>query len=293
MSNEKIVQANGVKICVESFGSIDDHAVLLIAGAASSMDWWETPFCERLAAGRRFVLRYDIRDTGRSISYEPGAPLYTIRDLAGDAVGVIDAFGLERVHLVGISMGGGIAQLVAVDHPNRVASLTLLSTSPGGPGGPANPDLPLMSPELQAVFAESAPPPNWSDRTAVIEYIVDGARPFSGSLQFDEACVREIAARMVDRTLNIASSMTNHWILEAGGGPLRPRLGAIVAPTLVMHGTADPLFPYGHAIALASEITGAQLLPLEGMGHEMPPRQVWDTVIHAILNQTSDRMRLQ
>lgn len=289
MSNDKIVQANGVKLCVEGFGNPADPAILLIGGAASSMDCWENAFCARLAAGPRFVLRYDNRDTGRSVSYEPGVPPYTIRDLGADAVGLLDAFGLARAHLVGISMGGGIAQLLALDHPDRVASLTLISTSPGGPGGPANPDLPPMSEKLHAVFAEPGPQPDWSDRAAVIEYIVDGARPFAGSLSFDEAGLREIAARVVDRTRNIASSMTNHWILEGGGEPLRPRLGAISAPTLVMHGTVDPLFAYGHAVALAKEIPGARLLPLEGMGHEMPPREVWDVVVPAILLHTSDR----
>jgi pimeloyl-ACP methyl ester carboxylesterase len=146
-----------------------------------------------------------------------------------------------------------------------------------------------MSKKLSAVLAEPGPQPDWSDRAAAIDYIVDGARPFAGSLPFDETSLREIATRVFDRTLNIASSMTNHWIIEAGGDPLRPRLGAIVAPTLVMHGTADPLFPYGHAVALAKEIPGAQLLPLEGVGHEMPPRECWDVVIPAILHHTSSR----
>lgn len=100
--------------------------------------------------------------------------------------------------------------------------------------------------------------------------------------------MRALAGRIVDRTVNIASSMKNHWILE-GGEPVRPRLGEIKAPTLVLHGTADPLFPYGHAEALAAEIPGARLLPLEGMGHEMPPRPVWDQVVAAILDHTAER----
>jgi pimeloyl-ACP methyl ester carboxylesterase len=104
--NEKVVQANGVNVCVQTFGDRADPPILLIHGATTSMLGWEDEFCERLAAGPRFVVRYDNRYTGRSVSYEPGAPPYTLRDLAEDAVGLLDAFGLESAHLVGRSMGG-------------------------------------------------------------------------------------------------------------------------------------------------------------------------------------------
>ncbi|MGH3006417.1 MAG: alpha/beta fold hydrolase [Gaiellaceae bacterium] len=274
--------ANGVELCVQTFGDLASPAILLIGGAASSMDWWEDEFCERLAAGPRFVIRYDLRDTGQSVSYEPGAPQYGGPDLVADAVGVLDALRVARAHVVGISMGGGIAQQLALDHADRVASLTLISTSPGGP------DLPPMSDELRARFEEPLPEPDWSDRQAVVDYIVEDLRPYAGTLPFDEVEMRALAGRIVDRTVNIASSMTNHWILE-GGEPVRPRLGEIRAPTLVLHGTEDPLLPYGHAEALAAEIPGARLLPLEGMGHEVPPRPVWDQVVTAILDHTAER----
>ena len=163
-----------------------------------------------------------------------------------------------------------------------------MSTSPGGPGGPDNPDLPPMSPELASAFDEPDPPPDWSDRDAVIDYLVEGQRPFAGSLQFDEEGLRTLLGRIVDRTVDIEASMTNHWILESGE-PMRPRLGEITAPTLVFHGTDDPLFPYGHAEALTAAIPGARLVPLEGVGHEMPPRAVWDQVIAAVLNHTANR----
>ena len=143
------------------------------------MGWWEDGFCERLMVGSRFVIRYDHRDTGRSVSYEPGAAPYSLRDLAEDAVGLLDALDLESAHLVGMSVGGWIGQLVALDHPDRVASLTLISTSPTA--GPSDPDLPEMSQELQAVFVQEASEPDWSDRAAVIDYIVEGERQFAGS----------------------------------------------------------------------------------------------------------------
>jgi pimeloyl-ACP methyl ester carboxylesterase len=279
----RLVHANGVDLCVQAFGHQGSPAILLIGGAASSMDWWETEFCERLAAGPRFVIRYDLRDTGQSTSYEPGAPPYSGMDLVADAVGLLDTLGISRAHMVGISMGGGIAQRLALDHADRVASLTLTSTSPGGPG------LPPMSDELAASFAEPAPQPDWSDRAAVIDHIVDDLRPFAGSLPFDEPHFRALAATIVDRTDNIAASMTNHWILEGGDEPVRPRLGEIRAPTLVLHGTEDPLLPYAHGEALAREIPGARLVPLERVGHEMPPRPVWDRVVAEILEITAPR----
>jgi pimeloyl-ACP methyl ester carboxylesterase len=281
-SQPTMVLANGVDLCVQTFGDPESPAILLIGGAATSMDWWEEEFCERLASGPRFVIRYDLRDTGQSVSYEPGAPQYGGPDLVTDAVGLLDALRLARAHVVGMSMGGGIAQRLALDHADRVASLTLIATSPGGA------DLPPMSDELRAWFEEPPPEPDWSDRQAVVDYIVEDLREHAGTLPFDEEEMRALAGRIVDRTVNIASSMKNHYLLE-GGEPVRLRLDELTAPTLVLHGTDDPLFPFGHAEALAAEIPGARLLALEGMGHELPPRPIWDQVVAAILDHTAER----
>jgi pimeloyl-ACP methyl ester carboxylesterase len=282
--HDRVVRANGVDVCLETFGDPGDPAILLIMGSTASMDWWEDEFCERLAAGPRFVIRYDHRDTGRSVSYEPGAPPYGLRDLEADAVGLLDAVGVVRAHLVGMSMGGGIAQLVALDHPDRVASLTLIATAPAAPG-PDDPDLPQMPEATRAKFAAAAEP-EWSDREAVIDYIVYLERVCaSGSRSFDEAAMREVAVRALDRTDSIASFMTNHGVIDEGER-WRERLGELHVPTLVVHGTEDPVLPYANGVALAREIPGAELLTLEPTGHELP-RATWDVVVPALLQPTS------
>jgi pimeloyl-ACP methyl ester carboxylesterase len=279
------VTANGVKLCVQTFGQAGDPAILLIAGAECSMDWWEDEFCELLAAGPRFVIRYDLRDTGQSVTYLPGAPEYDGSDLTADALGVLDALAIDRAHVVGISMGGGIGQELALEHADRVATLTLISTTSVAPRPPDQPELPPMSPELAATFAEPRPDPDWSDREAVVGYIIEGLRPFAGSLPFEEEGQRALVERVVDRTINIASSMKNHWLLE-DGEPVRRPLSEVTAPTLVLHGTEDPVFPYEHGEALARGIPGARLVPLEGAGHELPPRPLWNLVVAAILEHT-------
>jgi pimeloyl-ACP methyl ester carboxylesterase len=283
-----MIQANDVGLCVQAFGAGDDPAILLLHGTGSSMLSWHEELCRRLAAGRRFVIRYDSRDTGRSASYPRGAPPYTARDLVADALGVLDAFGIERAHLIGMSGGAAIAQLVALDHPDRVASLVLASSTPGIPGEESR-GLPPVSDELRAVFATGRPEPDWGDRAAVIEYLVEEHRPYAArSRPFDEAAMRELAGRMVDRTADIAASLTNPFAVDAGD-PWRPRLGQVSVPTLVVHGTEDPLFPYGHAVALADEIPGAELLAMEHTGHEHFPPPTWDVVVPAILVHTSWR----
>ena len=206
-------------------------------------------------------------------------PDYGGEDLVADIVALLDALGIGRAHLAGISMGGAIAQVVAFDHPERVATLTLISTTAGGPG------LPPPADSLAAYFANPPSPPDWSDRDAVIEYIVADNRPYAGTLPFDAAEIRAVAAVVVDRTIDIEASMTNHALLD-GGPDLRPRLGDIRAPTLVLHGSADPLFPLPHGETLAREIPAARLVVLEGMGHEVPPRPLWDEVIDEILEHT-------
>jgi pimeloyl-ACP methyl ester carboxylesterase len=266
-----MIRANGVDLCAETFGDPADPAILLIHGAGNSMLSWDEALCERLAAGPRFVIRYDLRDAGRSVSYEPGAPAYGLRDLVADAAGLLDALDVASAHVVGLSTGGAIGQLLALDHADRVASLTLIASTPGIPGEEGA-GLPGPSKELRE-------PPHWSDRAAVIEYLVESERPCSP--RFDETAARELAARVFDHTI-APESTSNIYLLDAGE-PWRDRLGRIAAPTLVIHGTEDPVFPLDHARALAREIPGAELLAVAHMGHEYLPPASWDLVVPAIL----------
>jgi pimeloyl-ACP methyl ester carboxylesterase len=284
MDGPRIVDVHGVDLCVDTAGDAADPTILLLGGMGASMDWWEVEFCQWLAAGGRFVIRYDHRDTGRSVSYPAGAPGYTGADLAADAVGVLDAFGRRSAHLAGVSMGGALAQQVALAHPDRVDSLVLMSTSPAVPG---RRELPPMTEELRAWFAAEVPLPDWAERSAVIDYLVGYERQLEGAEYFDEAHVRALVERIVDRTNDMAASMTNHAVAEEGE-LARGRLDQIAAPTLVIHGTADPLFPFGHGEALAREIPHAELLPLAGVGHQVPPRPCWTSVIPAMLRHTSE-----
>jgi pimeloyl-ACP methyl ester carboxylesterase len=276
------VTVNEAELCVDTIGDPAHPAVLLIMGAGGSMDRWEEPFCARLASAGRHVIRYDHRDTGGSTTYPPGRPGYTGDDLVADPLAILDHLGVERAHVVGLSMGGAIAQRIAVEYPGRVRSLTLMSTSPAGSGGG---ELPPMSDELRTVFAADArPDPDWADRDATIAYLLEEERPYAGARGLDERALRALLGRVYDRSPGLASA-NNHFLVEGSEMP-RARLGEIAAPTLVIHGTDDPLFPPAHGEALAREIPGARLLLVDGLGHELPP-WAWDEVLPALIAVTA------
>ena len=281
-SSERVIAVGDVDLCVSAFGDRRHPPVVL---PNTSGLFWEDSFCGRLAAADRFVLRHDIRDTGRSTAYPTGSPGYDLRDLVSDVVGLMDVFELPRVHLVGFSVAGWICQLAALDHPDRVSALTLINTRPTAPG-PADPDLPEHADRVMASFADS-PEPDWSERGSAIEAAVDRARVLAGSRGFDEPEARRQAARAFERTTNMASATINLAFVDAGDR-WRERLGDITAPTLVVHGTDDPFFPYGNGQALAREIPGAELLTLEGIGHELPAG-TWDRVLAALVAQDVGR----
>ena len=276
---ERMIEANGVELCTEAIGDPADAPTLLIMGIGASMLWWEEDFCWMLAGGGRFVIRYDHRDTGRSVTYEPGRPEYTGADLTADAVGVLDGFGIPAAHLVGVSAGGGIAQEVALDSADRVLSLILISTSPATP---SDHDLPPATPEFGRFVATAEV--DRSNPDSVIEYLVDYSRILAGGERaFDETRVRELVRRDIERARDFAA-VQNHDLISHGEGSPKP-LSSITSPTLVIHGTADPMFPIEHGEALAEEIPGARLLRLEGAGHGVD-RADWDVVVEAIFEHT-------
>ncbi|MEV8377612.1 alpha/beta fold hydrolase [Kribbella sp. NPDC056861] len=275
-----LLPVNGIELCVDTFGSLADPAILLIHGGSASMDHWEPAFCERLAAGGRYVIRYDHRDTGESTSFEPGNPRYTGAELVSDPLGILDALKIDRAHVVGLSMGGGIAQELVVTHPDRVASVTFIATTHGGPG------LPPPTDKIRASFAEEAPPTDWSDPEAALDALIKDDRLYAGTLPYDETARREVYAKALARTPNPAT-MANHWLVE-GGESILDRLGEIAVPALVLHGTEDPMFPPAHGEALANAVPGARLVLLEGAGHELPPL-TWDVAVPEILAITTPR----
>ena len=251
-TNETPVRSRDATIYTQTFGKASDPAVLLIMGLMASMLWWPEAFCRRLARAGRFVVRYDNRDTGRSTTYEPGNPGYTLDDLTRDAVAVLDGHGIDRAHVVGMSLGGIIAQLLALDFPERVASLTAVSTTPVG--GVAR-DLPGSDPaylEHSAAFEDL----DWSDRPAVEEMFVRDAEALSGSRHpFDEAATRAFVESDLARTAN-PQSLVNHALL--GDSESKRTARDIAVPTLVVHGSADPLFPHAHGVALAEIVPGGR-----------------------------------
>jgi pimeloyl-ACP methyl ester carboxylesterase len=262
------VRANGVELGVEIFGRDADPLVLLAGG--TTMLSWPDALCERLAAGGRRVVRYDLRDSGASTTVDPEAPGYTLRDLAADAAALVDALGARPAHLGGIGIGGMVAQVAALDHPAAFSALTLVGTRPVAPG-PVDDDLPDHDAAAMAALF-SRPFPDWSDRTAVAAYAADGAVVLGD----DPEQARTTAARIWDRTPSSASSVHEANQLGMAFSRLdcaprwRERLGDLAVPTLVVHGRADPFFPVGNGEALAAQIPGARLLVLDHMGTALP-----------------------
>jgi pimeloyl-ACP methyl ester carboxylesterase len=275
---ELYAEADGVRLCYQSVGDPADPVVLLVGGVGSSMDWWPADFCAALAATGRRVVRYDHRDTGRSTTCPPGEPDYTGRDVTEDALRVLDAVGVRGAHLVGLSMGGAITQELALEHPDRVASATLISTTRAFPGGA---DLPPSDPALDGLW--DGPPPDRADTAALVESVVAEDRALTGRGRFDEARTRTIAARAVERSVDPTAGR-NHFAAPPGE-PFTGTLGGLSVPTLVVHGTEDPLFP-DHGRALAVEIPGARLLMLDGVGHQAPPPESWDVLLPELVRHT-------
>ncbi|GAA5146253.1 hypothetical protein GCM10023340_16900 [Nocardioides marinquilinus] len=285
MSEQRLVPVDdGVELCVQTFGEPADPPVVLVSGAATSMDWWPLAWCERLAAGGRYVVRFDHRDTGRSTTGPVGEPDYDGDVLTLDTARLVEALGLAPAHVVGASMGGGIAQSLALRRPELVASLVLVATSAAGG---VDDDLPGPEPRVAATFTDPPPDPDWADRDAYVAWVLDAERTWAGALGVDEDDVRAGAGATFDRSHDVAAA-GNHWIaVERDGGAPPLDVHDLAVPVLVVHGSDDPMFPLPHGEALAAAVTGAQLLVVEGMGHQVPPRATWDVVVPAVLAHTA------
>jgi pimeloyl-ACP methyl ester carboxylesterase len=288
---ERTVIANGVEICTEDFGQPDDPTIVLVNGATSSMLRYDAAFCQGLAAAGRHVIRFDNRDTGRSVTCPPGEPNYTLEDMADDVAGVLDAYSVDRGHLVGMSMGGMILQEFALRHPDRAGTLTLIMTTPdpstiaAAVAGTLAPDsLPGPAPAVIDLI-KTPPPVDWSNADAIVDNILATRRTLVGSrFPFDEKGQRSLAHAEVTRARNIQSA-GNHALAVARTPSWRGRLTHIVTPTLVVHGTEDPILPFPHGQALAAEIPGAHLEAMDGVGHELPEGE-WDHVIGLVVAHT-------
>jgi pimeloyl-ACP methyl ester carboxylesterase len=274
MHAERMVRSNGVELRAQAFGDPRDPALLMIMGATGSMRRWPDEFCIRLAEAGRFVIRYDNRDTGRSTTFPIGAPGYTVRDLADDAVGVLDAYGVECAHVAGWSMGGMIAQNIAIHHPSRIRSVFLFGSSPDGSAIGA-----AASGVGEDTRALAAPP---QQVIALLSFLanVDWTAP---APELDRANL----AVIVREARDILAHRRNHPIVVATSY-WRDRLKDIRAPTLIMHGSHDYCLPLDHAKAMADEIPGAKLVVVEGMGHVLSPTsRYWDVFAEALIAHTS------
>ncbi|WP_406055411.1 alpha/beta fold hydrolase [Kribbella sp. NBC_00889] len=274
-TSEKLYPVNGVELCAETFGDPADPAVLLIHGGSASMLWWESGLCRKLAERGRYVIRYDQRDTGLSTSYPVGRPGYSMRDLAADAAGLLDALGIDQAHVVGQSMSGGTALVIGVDHPSRVASLTFVSTSTGAD------DLPPPSGSMPHLD-----PPDFTDPASVEEYVV---RSMEAEYldHFDEAAARDLVRRDMARARDFEASLTNHYAMSFDG-PVNGGFGDLTMPVLVVHGGLDPVFPLAHGEAIRDAVPNGRLVVLPDVGHGVPaPR--WDDFVDAIASHTGSR----
>ena len=287
------VQANGVSITYETFGPGGAPPVLLIMGLGAQMTRWSPAFCEAVAARGFQVIRFDNRDVGLSSHFvEAGIPdmaavaaaiqkgeapnvPYTLSDMAADAVGLMDALAIARAHIVGASMGGMIAQLVAAEHPTRTLSLTSIMSTTG------NPSVPRATPEAMAVLTNR--PPHPSDEEAYLKHTVASAR-VTGSPAYpaDEAVLRANALADVKRCYE-PTGFSRQMAAITATGDRRGKLKTITAPTVVVHGEADPLVPVQGGHDTAANIPGAELIVIPGMGHDLPPA-LYDTIIDAIVS---------
>jgi pimeloyl-ACP methyl ester carboxylesterase len=262
---QHMIRTRDASLAAQSFGHPADPPLLLVMGATASMLGWPDALCTALAAHGLHVIRFDHRDTGRSTTCPPGTATYPVEDMAADLIAILDHFSLPAAHLAGLSLGGYLAQMAALDHPDRVLSLTLIASEPlGWDGAP----LPHLSDAVLGHFGSLATL-DWQDRAAVTVFLLTLDRLCAGSVQpFDASAARARITEVLART-DSPASMFNHASL-ASRTDWTGRFRTLACPTLVLHGSEDPVLPPANAAALAQGIPGARLHVLTGMGHDLP-----------------------
>jgi pimeloyl-ACP methyl ester carboxylesterase len=287
-------KANGIEIEYETFGDRSGSPLLLIIGIGLQMIYWSKEFCDQLVDGGHYVIRFDNRDTGLSTKFEEDGvpdiaeaintlirgkkyvPPYNLYDMGNDAVGLLDALGIEKAHICGMSMGAAIAQTIAITHPSRVLSLISIYGSTG------NPNLPRPKPEIMALI--TTPPP--IERNAFIESRIYISNKISGSgFPIDEVWTREIVAQAYDRAF-YPQGVARHYVAHLEKGNRRPALASVTAPTLVIHGDEDPLMLLEGGKDTVEAIPGAELMIIKGMGHKLPHGDPWPQIGEAITAHT-------
>lgn len=290
-TEEAFVTANGLQLCYDTFGNENDPPLLLIMGLGVQMVAWPDEFCAQLAQKGFWVIRFDNRDVGKSTSLDeagipnvmevmmaamqgqtPSAP-YLLKDMAQDAVGLLDALGIEKAHVVGASMGGMIVQELLIHSPERIFTATSIMSTTG------DPSLPQATPEALNVLMTPAPMQRdkYLDNSLTVWQVLNG-----DAFPLRETAVREHAALAFDRGLNPAGTARQMAAIFASGSRREP-LKQVQVPTLVIHGDADPLVPLAAGKDTAVHIPNAELLIIEGMGHGLPI-ETWPQIIEGIAN---------
>jgi len=284
--------ANGIQIEYDTFGDPSSPALLLIAGLGSQMITWQDEFCQQIANKGYHVIRFDNRDTGLSSKFEEAGipdimeminaimnggtaiPPYTLVDMANDAAGLLDAMGIKKAHICGRSMGGMIAQEFALSHTDRALSLTSIYSTTG------NPDIPKSKPGAMQAMMEPVP----EEREAYIKYYVKGFRVWAGKgLPFNENFYRNMAANSFDRSFYPQGTARQMAAIVVQKNR-KPALSTLDLPTLVIHGDDDPLVPLEAGQDTAEAIPNAELLVIEGMGHELSEmNDHWVRILDAMI----------
>ncbi|MEV1241943.1 alpha/beta fold hydrolase [Nonomuraea sp. NPDC050022] len=277
-----LAAANGIEIAYESFGSPGGRPLLLIMGLGAQLIHWDDELCELLAEQGHHVVRFDNRDSGLSTHlHDEGVPTlgtsssYLLDDMADDAAGLMDVLGWPAAHVVGASMGGMIAQTLAIRHPERVLTLTSIMSTPG-------PDVAPPTPEASAVLL-AAPP---TDRDAVLaQSLRTWAVIGSPGFDMDRERILRLSGQAYDRCFDPPGT-TRQLAAIMASGDRTERLGTLGIPALVIHGEADALVPVAAGHATAAAIPGATLLTFPGMGHDLP-RPLWPDIVGAITKLTT------